>query len=280
MIDIKKLIQAGVHFGHQRSRWCPKMRPFIWGQKNDVHLIDVTKTQYQLERAAKFLEEMAAAGRPILWVGTKKAAQDTIFSHARKLEYPYVTHRWIGGTLTNYSQVKKSVTKLLHFEDVLSKSEQFMYTKKELNKFEKLSDRLQKNVGGIRYLTWPLGAIVIVDIKKEHAALKEALVAGIPVVALVDTNSDPSGIEYVIPANDDAPRSIALLVDYLAEAAQRGLARAEQKPRDLEDAIPAQPLMDDPLKRIELAEEEEKEKNSARRPKAPMRPRGPRTKAA
>ncbi len=223
MIDFRLLVKAGVHFGHQSSRWCPRMAPYIWGQKNGVHLIDVSKTANQLEKSAKFLESVAAEGKTILWIGTKKPAQLAIAEAGATSRMPYVTHRWIGGTLTNYLQVKKSVTKLLHLEEVLKKtSENSLYTKKELNSFQKRIDRLRKNVGGISAMRWPVGAIVIVDGRKEMSAIKEAISTGTPVVGLLDTNSNPSGIEYVIPANDDAPRSIKLLIDYLAQAASRG----------------------------------------------------------
>lgn len=226
-VILKDLVKAGVHIGHIKSRWFPAMAPYIWGVKSNIHLIDVSKTAYQLENAAKFLESVAAAGKPILWVGTKKAARDTVESHALKIGASYVTHRWIGGTLTNFPQVKKSITKLLHFEEIASKStDEYLYTKKEINRFQKLADRLSKNVGGIRKLSWPIGAIVIVDVKKEQAAVREAIAAGVPIVAMVDTNSDPSGIQYVIPANDDAPRSIAFIIDFLAQAAQRGKEQA------------------------------------------------------
>lgn len=223
MIDFRELVKAGVHFGHQTSRWCPKMAPFIWGHRNNVHLIDVSKTALQMEKAAAFLENVAQKGRPIMWVGTKKSAQDVIRSAAQRIEMPFVNYRWVGGTLSNYGQVKKSVTKMLHFEDVVQKSEKYpLYTKKELNLFQKQLGRLAKNVGGIRTLTWPVGALVLVDVNKEQAALKEAIAMGVPVVAMVDTNSDPSLVDYAIPANDDAPRSIKLVIDYLADAAYRG----------------------------------------------------------
>lgn len=223
MIDFRELVKAGVHFGHQASRWVPKMKAYIWGVKNKVHLIDVSKTAYQMEKAAKFLEEVAAEGKQILWVGTKKPARAIIQEVATRLSMPYVNHRWVGGTLSNYSQVKKSVTRLLHFEDVLSKSEKYPhYTKKELNEVKKSIDRLTTIVGGIRTLTWPVGAVVLVDVNKEQSALKEAVKVGVPVVALVDTNADPSLVDYVIPANDDAPRSIRMIVEYLEKAAQKG----------------------------------------------------------
>jgi small subunit ribosomal protein S2 len=221
---IKKLVEAGVHFGHLVSRWCPKMAPYIWGHRNKVHLIDVSKTARQLDKAAKFLESVAAEGKQILWVGTKKPAQDVIVTSARAVAMPFVNHRWIGGTLSNYSQVKKSVTRLVYHEDIIEKAEKFPhYTKKELNTFQKVSERLDKNVGGIRTLRWPIGAVIIVDVRKEAAALKEAVAMGVPVVALVDTNSDPSFVDYVIPANDDATKSISFILEHLVQAVQSGI---------------------------------------------------------
>src|SRR5579872_5859041 len=223
MIDFRKLVKAGVHFGHQTSRWMPKMEPYIWGVKNKVHLIDVSKTAHQLERSAQFLKGVAGSGKQILWVGTKKSARDIVQSVATQLDMPFVNHRWVGGTLSNFGQVKKSVTRLLHFEDVLEKSEKYPhYTKKELSEVQKNVDRLKGIVGGIRKLNWPVGAIVLVDVNKEHSALREAVSVGVPVVALVDTNADPSLVDYVIPANDDAPRSIKVILDYLAAAVEEG----------------------------------------------------------
>jgi small subunit ribosomal protein S2 len=230
MIDFKELVKAGVHFGHRTSIWNPRMAPYIWGHKNNVHLIDVSKTAFQLEKAAQFLESVVSEGKTVLWVGTKKAAQESIRAVAERSGMPFVNHRWIGGTLSNYSQVKKSVTKMLHYEDVLAKdSSSAFYTKKELNSFKKVAERLDKNVGGILNLKWPLGAIVLVDIHKEASALREAATMGIPVVALVDTNCDPSSVSYVIPGNDDAPRSIKLIIDYLGEATVRAADVAKQK---------------------------------------------------
>ncbi len=230
MIDFRQLVKVGIHFGHQTSRWCPKMAPYIWGFKNKVHLIDVSKTAYQLEKAAQFLEKRAAKGESILWVGTKKAAQEATYKTATKLSMPYVNHRWIGGTLSNYSQVKKSVTKLLHYEDILAKSEKFSYyTKKELNMFQKIINRLKRSIGGICDLTWPIGALVVVDVEKEQSAVKEAVIMGIPVVAIVDTNGDPSLVDYIIPANDDAPQAISVILSYLAQAVSKGEAIAKEK---------------------------------------------------
>ncbi len=272
MIDFRKLITAGVHFGHQTSRWSPKMKPYIWGHKNGVHLIDVSKAAIQLEKAAQFLENVASEGKAILWVGTKKPAQQSIKDVAATLKMPFVSHRWIGGTLSNFSQVKKSVTKLLHFQDVLDRSDKFPnYTKKELNIIQKSVKRLQDNIGGITNLSWPIGAIVIIDVRKEHSALKEAVRMGLPVVALVDTNNDPSGVNYVIPGNDDSPRSIKTILEYLSEFAARGAANAKTVEKQEETAAEQSP---DQI-RLALQEEEEgrKRRSSGGRSTPARRPR-------
>ncbi len=228
-IDIKDLVKARVHFGHRTTKWNPRMAPYIWGDKNNIHLINVAKTAILLERAAQFLEDVASQGKSILWVGTKKPAQAKVAEVAKKLEAPYVVHRWIGGSLTNFPQVKKSVTKMLHYEDILEKADRERYTKKELNRFSKIATKLQNNIGGIRTLKLPVGAVVVVDVTKEKAAIKEAFNEGVPVVALIDTNGDPSGIQYLIPCNDDAVSSITLITDYLGEAAARGAQKAAQE---------------------------------------------------
>lgn len=271
MIDFRSLIKAGVHFGHQTSRWSPKMAAYIWGHKNNVHLIDVSKTAHQLEKAAKFLESVAAEGKTILFVGTKKAAQEVVATAATNLNMPYVSHRWIGGTLSNYYQVKKSVTKLMHLEDVITKTERSssFYTKKEMGVFQKMVDRLRKNVGGISNVTWPLGAIVLVDVRKESSALREAAAVGVPVVALVDTNGDPSLVDYVIPGNDDAPRAIKVIIDYLAQAVERGKEIAATKPVKTQEEISLQEL---PTGMMGL-EAEEEEAGAKRRPAGAVRAR-------
>lgn len=237
MIDFRVLVKAGVHFGHQSSRWNPRMAPYIWGTKNNVHLINVAKTAVQLEKACKALEKIVADGKTVLWIGTKKAAQVTMKNAAEKINMPYVTHRWIGGTLTNFSQVKKSVTRYLHFKDVVAKADTAQYTKKELNSFNKIVERLYKNIGGIVHLTWPIGAIIVIDVKKEHSAIKEANAAGIPVFALVDTNGDPMNVEYVIPGNDDSVHSIEAIVAPLVEAALVGKQVADVKKAEQEKEL-------------------------------------------
>jgi small subunit ribosomal protein S2 len=270
MIDLRLLIKQGVHFGHQTSRWFPKMRPYIWGAQNGIHLIDVSQTAHKLEQAAQFLEKTASEGKSIVWVGTKKAAQDVIQRIGKDLNLPYVVNRWVGGTFTNNPQIKKAIQNLLHYEDILAKSAEFPYSKKELNVFQKNIDRLEKNIGGIRQLRWPVGAVVVVDVKKEHVCIKEAVARGIPVVALVDTNCDPSLINYVIPGNDDVPRAVEIIMNYLAQATKRGLEVAANRPQEQieQDMLEAGGFENE----LGLEDDEEKEKAKRRNRNAGRRP--------
>lgn len=238
-VSLKELVEAGVHFGHNKARWNPKMRSFIWGTRNKTHLIDVAKTSFLLSRACTFLAQAASSGKSILWIGTKKAAQKLIQEQAGANNNPYVIHRWIGGTLSNYEQVKKAVTRLLHLRDVSSKSIG-KYTKKEQSMIQKEIDRLEKNVGGIIDLSYPPAAIIVVDAKKERSAIREAGIMGIPVIGLVDTNSDPEGISYVIPSNDDSPRAISLILQSLSDAVSVGSAEAEKEKAKKAAAIKAE----------------------------------------
>jgi len=233
-VDVRKLIESGVHFGHQKSRWCPKMKYYIWGVRNDTHLIDISKTAAQIEKTMIFLQDVVKGGKQILFLGTKKAAQDIVKKAAQETNMPYVNHRWIGGTFSNNSQVRKSLTKLLHLEDVLARAKDVQfYTKKELNIFQKMVARLERYVGGLRnFIFSELGAIVVVDVARENSAVLEAASMKIPIVALVDTNIDPSLIDYVIPANDDSPQSINIIFEYLVDAVQKGL----QERADLKEA--------------------------------------------
>ncbi|MBI2775044.1 30S ribosomal protein S2 [Candidatus Dependentiae bacterium] len=277
MIDLKKLIEAGVHFGHKTSRWNPKMEPFIWGHRNNIHLINVKATGDRLEKAAQFLESIASTKKSILFVGTKKVAQEPVATVGQRLKLPYVIHRWIGGTLTNNSQVKKSITKLLHFEDIVSKSDQHLYTKKEYGVYQKMVDRLMKNVGSIRNFTMPVGAVVLVDVKKEQTALREANAMGIPVVALVDTNSDPSMVNYPIPGNDDAVSSIRIMLDYLADAVARGQEKAAQLKEEQAAAAAAARIEED-AQMLPAEGSEEEEKRARTRKKAGDLPKAPEAK--
>ncbi len=221
MIDLKGMLKAGIHFGHKTSRWSPAMSPYIWGARNKIHLIDVSKTAFLLERSGKYLKDLAANGGTFLWVGTKKPAQKAIQKIATELKMPYVVHRWVGGTLSNHEQIKKAITKLLHLKDVVSKPNK-QYKKKEISMIQKEIARLERNIGGILDLAYPPAALILVDAKKEHSAIHEALNLKIPTVAIVDTNTDPEGINFVIPANDDSPRSIEFVLEYLASNISEG----------------------------------------------------------
>lgn len=225
-LDLKQMLEAGVHFGHRTSRWSPKMRPFIWGAKNKVHLIDVAKTAMLLERAGKFLKEVTSNGGKVLFVGTKKAAQDIVLSAATNTGMPYVINRWVGGTLSNYEQVKKAVTRLLHMRDILQKSTAH-FKKKEISMIQKEVARLEKNVGGIVDFDYPPAALVVVDAKKEHSAIKEASCLNIPIIALVDTNTDPDGISHIVPANDDSPKAILFVMQFLEAQIAEGVKHYE-----------------------------------------------------
>jgi len=228
MLDLKKMLEAGVHFGHKTSRWHPKMQRFIWGSKNYVHLIDVSKTALLLERAGAFLKETIANGGQCIVIGTKKPAQSIILRVASHTGMPYVINRWVGGTLSNNDQVRKAVTRLLYLRDVLARPTGH-YKKKELSMIQKEVGRLEKNVGGIIDFRFPPAALIIVDAQKEVSAIKEANRLGIPVVAIVDTNTNPEGVSFVIPANDDSPKSITFLMDYLEQQMLAGLEMWKSK---------------------------------------------------
>jgi len=230
-LDLKEMLDAGIHFGHRTSRWSPKMLPYIWGARNKVHLLDVSKTAFLLERAGNFLKDSTAQGKSILFVGTKKPAQETTQKNASSVKMPFVIHRWVGGTLSNYEQVKKAITRLLHLKDVIAKPLAH-YKKKEIVTLQKEVNRLEKNVGGIVDLDFPPAAVIVIDAKKEATAIKEAMKLNIPVVALVDTNTNPEGISYLIPGNDDSPRSIEFIITYLAQAVAEGRALFDALPEE------------------------------------------------
>ncbi len=220
MIDLKELLKAGVHFGHKSSRWSPRMHPFIWGSKNKIHLINIAKTAFLLEKASKYLKDLATQGKSILWIGTKKPAQAIIKKTTDTLKMPFVINRWIGGTLTNFDQVKKAITRFIYLQEVLKKTPS--HFKKEISMIQKEIARLEKNIGGIIDLDFPPAAIVLIDAKKEHSAVREAMNTRIPVIAMVDTNTDPEGINFIIPSNDDSPRSIACIINYMTSYVQEG----------------------------------------------------------
>ncbi len=227
-ITMKQLLEAGVHFGHQTRRWNPKMRPYIFGARNGIYIIDLQKTVRMFKRAYEFVVDCVASGGTILFVGTKKQAQDSIIEEATRCGMPYVHHRWLGGMLTNFKTIKNSVEKLKRLEAMFEDGSIERFPKKEILKLDKLRNKLEQNLGGIKDMeNWPQ-AIYVVDAKQELIAIKEANKLNIPVVSIVDTNCDPDGIDYIIPGNDDAIRAIRLITSRIADAALEGKARYEE----------------------------------------------------
>ncbi|MDZ7586802.1 MAG: 30S ribosomal protein S2 [Patescibacteria group bacterium] len=227
MIKLKELLEAGCHFGHQARRWNPKMEEFIYAKKGGVHIFDLGITAKKLKEALEFVQKLSGEGKKIIFVGTKRQAAEVIREQAEKCGMPYVVVRWLGGIITNWEQIKKSLDKMMDLEEKKSQGEFKKYTKRENVLIDKQIEKLSRFLGGLRTLKENPGAIFIVDVKKEIAAVKEARMKNIPVVALVDTNTDPDLIDYPIPANDDAVSSIKLIVAKIAEAVMAG--SVEQK---------------------------------------------------
>lgn len=224
-VTMKSLLEAGVHFGHQKRRWNPKMRQYIFAHRNGIHIIDLQQTLHFLERAAAFVEDIAAQGKKIIFVGTKKQAQDTIKSEAERCGAFYINTRWLGGTLTNFATIQKRIDYLVELEQRKAKGELFSLPKKEQLKLNDQIERLNRYLGGIKEMTEIPGALFVVDVGKESIAVAEAKRVGVPVVALVDTDCDPVEIDYPIPGNDDAIRSIRLVTSHIADAYIEGTNR-------------------------------------------------------
>jgi small subunit ribosomal protein S2 len=219
---IKELLEAGVHFGHETKRWNPKMKKYIFGSKNGIYIIDLEQTRDAILKACEFLRSVAASGSYVLFVGTKKQAQDIIKEEAERCGMFYVNQRWLGGMLTNFQTIKKSIRRLEEIEAMKEDGRMAKLAKKEVSKLNKEAYKLNKNLEGVRAMEKLPKAIFVIDVKKEDIAVKEARKLGIPVVGVVDTNSDPDRIDYVIPANDDAIRSIRLLTNIMAESVLQG----------------------------------------------------------
>jgi small subunit ribosomal protein S2 len=219
---MKELLEAGVHFGHQTKRWNPKMKEFIFGQRNGIYIIDLQKTIKIFKEALLFIKGIAEADKQILFVGTKKQAQDIVRETAGRCECSYVNQRWLGGLLTNFRVVRGSVEKLVELDEMKEDGRWDLLSKKDQSKTEKLHKKLSKNLGGIKNMTELPGAMFVIDSAKEEIALVEAQKLGIPIVAVVDTNGNPENIEYPIPGNDDAVRAIELFTSKIAEAVIEG----------------------------------------------------------
>lgn len=231
-VTIKTLLEAGCHYGHQTRRWDPRMKPFIFGERNDIYIIDLKKTIQQADRAYTFLNNIAKKGGTILFVGTKKQAQEAIVDNANRCGMPFISNRWLGGMLTNFVTIQARVDRMKELERMEESGQMAMLPKKEQSVLNKELEKLQKNLGGVRNMSHLPQALFVVDTMKEEIAVKEANRLGIPVVGLLDTNSNPELIEYGIPANDDAIRSISLLVEVMADAIEAG---SKKNPVSLEE---------------------------------------------
>jgi small subunit ribosomal protein S2 len=219
---MKELLEAGVHFGHQTKRWNPKMKEYIFGERNGIYIIDLQKTLKMFKEASKFVTDLATGGKTVLFVGTKRQAQDAIAEEAQRCGMFYINQRWLGGLLTNWVTVQKSVKRLRELDDMATDGRYELLPKKEVIKLERERKHLQANLAGIKELTRLPDAIFVIDSNKEQIAVREARKLGIPVVAVVDTNCDPSEVDYVIPGNDDALRAIRLFASKIADSVAEG----------------------------------------------------------
>jgi len=226
---MKELLEAGVHFGHQTKRWNPKMKPFIFGARNGIYIIDLQKTVRMFKSVYDFVVDTVAGGKSALFVGTKKQARESIYEEANRCEMYYVHNRWLGGMLTNFQTIKQSIDRLNHLFTIKNDGTINLYTKKERLKLEKERVKLDNNLGGIRFMSQLPGVIFIVDPKTENIAVREGKRLNIPIVAIVDTNCDPDDIDHIIPGNDDAIRAIRLITSKIADACIEGSKQVEEK---------------------------------------------------
>ncbi|CAN5349094.1 30S ribosomal protein S2 [soil metagenome] len=228
-VDIKQLLEAGAHFGHKTSRWHPKMAPYIHSKRGGSHIIDLTKTVESLDTALQFLSETAAAGKQVLFVGTKRQAQDIVKEAAEVTNMPFVVNRWLGGMLTNWNTIGGRVKHVKSLEERMANGElASKYSKLEVQRFQEEIDQMNSIYGGIKEMNSRPGAVFVVDIVHDVNAVREATKMGIPVVAIVDTNADPSSVKFPIPCNDDAIKAIQLVVGYAQQAIVAGKAKAKQ----------------------------------------------------
>lgn len=249
---MKDLLECGVHFGHQTRRWNPKMKKFIFGVRKNIHIIDLQKTLRYFRYTYKIVQDAAAEGKVIMFVGTKKQASETIKEYANKIDAPYVNYRWLGGMLTNYSTIRKSIRKLENIEEIEANGQIDLLTKKEKLMLLRKKEKLEKYLGGVRHMKKAPDMIFVIDAAKERIAVAEARRLGIPVIAPLDTNCDPDCVDYPIPGNDDAIRSIQLFCKEIAEAVLEGRALAEGG----EEALKQQktPSLDDEATESEMQE--------------------------
>jgi small subunit ribosomal protein S2 len=227
-IEYKDLLDAGVHFGHLTRKWDPRMAPYIFMEKNGIHIIDLNKTLASLEEASNAIKHVVRSGKKIMFVATKKQAKDLVAEEARRLNMPYITERWLGGLLTNFATIRKSLKKMTSIDKLMKDESYTNLAKKERLMITRQREKLETVLGGIADLTRLPAALFVVDIKREHIAISEAKKLGIPVFALVDTNSNPNEVDFPIPANDDAFKSISLLVKAFGAAIEEGLSERKK----------------------------------------------------
>ncbi len=241
---MRQLLEAGVHFGHQSHRWNPKMADYIFGSRNNIHIIDLAQTVPMLHRALQAVSDTVAKGGRVLFVGTKRQAQDVVAEAAKRSAQYYVNSRWLGGTLTNWKTISASIKRLRHLDEVLNSGDASAYTKKERLTLQRERDKLDRSLGGIRDMGGLPDLIFVIDTNKEDIAIQEAQRLNIPVAAIVDTNCDPKGITYLVPGNDDAGRAISLYCDLVARAVIDGLSRAQGE-AGFDVGAAARPLRED-----------------------------------
>ncbi len=234
--EYQDLLQAGVHFGHMRKKWNPKMRQYIFAERKGVHIIDLNRTLECLDEAANAMRAIAKSGRKILFVATKKQARDIITDAAKSVNMPYVTERWLGGMMTNFATIRRSVKKMQNIDNMLADNSLTSITKKERLSLQREKQKLERVLGGVSNLNRTPAAMFVVDITHEHLAVTEALKLGIRTVAMVDTNSDPSLVDFPIPANDDASKSVSIITAVIVDAIKQGLEERKKAKAELEAA--------------------------------------------
>ncbi len=262
-VTMRQMLEAGVHFGHQTRYWNPKMAPYIFGARNKIHIINLESSLPMFEDALNYLGKLASKGGVILFVGTKRSARDAVREEAQRCGMPYVSQRWLGGMLTNFKTVKKSINRLKEIEAMETDGSFDRLGKKEILMLRREHDKLEKSIGGIKDMRRPPDAMFVIDVGYEKIAVAEARKLGIPVVAVVDTNNSPDNIDYVIPGNDDAIRAIQLYVTAAADAINEGKAAAALQPEAVEDAPAGEVASDEPAPAEAAAEPEEKAAASA-----------------
>lgn len=241
-IEIKDLLDAGVHFGHLTRKWNPNMAPYIYGERNGIHIIDLYKTAAKIDEAAEALQKIANSGRKILFVATKKQAKEIIAEKSASINMPYITERWPGGMLTNFVTIRKAVKKMTVIDRMKVDGSFDALSKREKLQINRQREKLEKNLGSVADMTRLPGAIFVIDVKKEHIAVAEAKNLNIPIFAMVDTNSDPRGLDYVIPSNDDASKSINKVLGFIVDAIAEGLSdrkTTKDKTVDVESDVEA-----------------------------------------